>query len=252
MSLILGVRDGAETDAQDAGLALGADVLLLRVADGSSRLLDLSGRFLGLTPATTCLLCGAMEAGIAAAAQAMAAATGEAEERIGRDLDALIATLKRGGFLKGDRSATRRGNRTSGRLARAILRRLLSGAGRSPWRIRLLLSLAWASFRTLGWPRTVALWGACAGSSSDAAEDLVAAVDAGVVRAVAGHPVPVACKEKALVSWALLKSHGHAARLVLGVALYPFRSHCWCEAAGRYVADFADRCEAFDAVRNYD
>jgi hypothetical protein len=252
MSLILGVLDGTGARPGDARPALGPDVLLVQVADGSSRLLDLGGRFIGLNPGTTRLLRDALEAGRGAAARATAAATGEAEGRIAGDLDALIAALRRGGFLESAGGPSRRSTRTPGRRSRAVLRRLLAGAGRSTWRTRLLLGLAWVSFRTLGWPRTVALWGACAGAAGGAAGDAVAAVDAAVIRAVAGHALPVACKEKALVSWALLKHQGQAARLVLGVALYPFRSHCWCEAGGRHVADFAERCDVYDAVRVYE
>jgi hypothetical protein len=251
MSLILCVLDGAETEAQAGRPVLGPDVLLVRVVDGTSRLLDLSGRFLGLAPGTTSLLCDAMESGREAAARTMAAATGVATERIGDDLDTLISTLQHAGFLDGDRNASRRGGRTPGRQSGAFLRRLLAAAGRSTWGIRLLLGLAWVSFRALGWPRTVALWGSCTGHSSDSSEDPVAAVADAVVLAAAGNPMPVACKEKALVSWALLKNRGQAARLVLGVELFPFGSHCWCEAGGRHVADFADRCDAFEVVRIY-
>lgn len=69
------------------------------------------------------------------------------------------------------------------------------------------------------------------------------------VRKQAGHSwLNVECKEISLTSWSLLRRLGASPELFVGVELYPFAAHAWCEAGGEVIADTPDRCMRYTPV----
>lgn len=69
--------------------------------------------------------------------------------------------------------------------------------------------------------------------SSRSVEELCRAVD----RAAVYYPRQLHClRRSASMTW-LLRSHGHAAEMVVGASITPFFAHAWVELGGRIVAD---------------
>ena len=63
---------------------------------------------------------------------------------------------------------------------------------------------------------------------------------------------PIFCKERALVSYHLLRVfYGLPATLILGVNQYPFQIHAWVECDGEIVSDDLAHCELFTPVIRY-
>lgn len=236
-----------------AGLALAPDVVLAVVDDGSSRLLDLGGTFFTLTPVATDLLAGALAGPRAGSVAAVAARYRAAPDRVAADAADLFAGLERDGLVR-PASGPLRSRRS--RLAAAVVARVLRVGMVLPARVRagLLLGLAFVAFRRLGWPTAVAAWAAASarpGRPPVDAEGFVARTDATVRAAANRHVLNVECKERAVVCWALLRAAGVPAELVVGIDLYPFASHCWCESGGRVLTDFPDRVARYTAVARY-
>lgn len=239
---------------EGARVVLAPGAILVRVRDGSARLLHLDGAFSALSPTAADMLGRALTSHVGAVACDLARACGVSIEEVAADLDGLLSALGRQGYL------ARRADRRAGGVARLLdagISRLVYRVCRRSGHTRAgafaLLSLACVSFCILGWTRTIAAWdaGVAAGTEDRGGADVAAVadeVDVLVSAAAACHPGPVACKERALVGWALLRGEGLPARMVLGVDIYPFRSHCWCALGGRIIADHADRCEAYTEV----
>jgi hypothetical protein len=116
------------------------------------------------------------------------------------------------------------------------------------------LALARLSFALFGWTRTVAVWQEAhahfptrQAGVGDA--ETIRALDRIVRAAVAGHPIAVACKERALCSWSLARAAaGLHAALVVGIDLFPMAGHCWCEVGTQTLGDDRDRCDHFTPV----
>jgi hypothetical protein len=66
------------------------------------------------------------------------------------------------------------------------------------------------------------------------------------------HPAGIECQERAIVCWRLLRELGLPARLIVGIDLYPFLGHCWCECEAQVVSDDAQRCYRFVPVIVYE
>ena len=124
-----------------------------------------------------------------------------------------------------------------------------------PGQVGFLLALAWLCVRLLGWARTVELWDHLPGCSpSLPAEQHAAYIDSleNTVRGgAARHLLPIECKERALCCWLLLREAGLPACMVVGIDLFPFLGHCWCEVGERIVSDDAARCTRFVPVLSY-
>jgi hypothetical protein len=107
-----------------------------------------------------------------------------------------------------------------------------------------------------GWTDTVRVWdraGAELIKSKDvAASGVLDAIDSVVTTVMARHPFTVSCKERALCCWVLARAAGIPARIRLGVDLFPFGLHCWCEHETRIVADrFEGRCDRYTPILVY-
>jgi hypothetical protein len=234
-----------------AAYSLADDVVLAIVDDGSSRLLDLGGHFFGLPAGSTELLVATLRHGPGPAAVQVARRTGAPLERVRADLAAFLADLQGRGLLVPAARSRRRG--AVRRLVDGALAATLKGLrlGLRPFgRTWALLGLAYLSLRLFGWARTADLWERLArrGSAPDDALARAEQIDREVREAAARHLLAVDCKERALVCWALLREAGVPARLVVGIDLYPFLGHCWCEAEGRVVSDDPERCFRFVPV----
>ncbi len=239
----------------EGALTLKPDVILMPVEDGSARLLDLGGQFYAVSAIAAEMIGTASRHGPRAAAATVAARYGVDIERTQRDMTSLVRFLRQQGLLR------RTGpDQTASLLTSALLAPLLCLVLHSPiareLKAWLLLGLAKLSFRLFGWTRTVA---SCRRHSrlvtrraGDPAEpDIIGAVDRAVRAAASGHLLTVECKERALCCWALLRTAGMPAELVVGINLFPLEGHCWCEANHQLLSDYPDRCATFSPVIRY-
>jgi hypothetical protein len=227
-------------------------VALLLAPDGTARLLDMGGGFFALSAVGARMLQGTLERGSAATVRELARHYRTGEERVRADLGRLLQQLQRQRLL---RLAGKRRPDPLLWLATAVvpclwLIRWLPAGG---VRAAVVLTLAKLALVCFGWARTVAVWrfglrGREGGPADAAGLD---AMDQTVQRIAAGHPLPMACKERALACWALLRWSGVPAALVVGVELFPLTGHCWCEAGGRTWSDYADNCDSYTPVIRY-
>jgi hypothetical protein len=121
----------------------------------------------------------------------------------------------------------------------------------------LLVTLAFLTIRAFNWANTIRIWdragarlGAAEGHAFDAAS--VAVIDSSVLRAIARHPLNISCKERALTAWVLARATGIPARMQLGIDLFPFGMHCWCEHGSHIIADrYEGRCDRYTPILTY-
>jgi hypothetical protein len=241
---------------REAEYYLPSDVIFLRVEDGSARLLDLSGGFHAMSAVGARMLQETLRNGAAAAATRIAEDYGVAREQVQNDLAAFLRDLKNQRLLGGQcsRRDHRRGTLAP---ARMLLRPALHAAHRllrSPEaKARTLLGLARLSFALFGWTTIVAVWQEAharfrARQAGELDREIIQALDRAVRAAAASHPIAVACKERALCSWALARAVGLHAILVVGVNLFPIAGHCWCELGTQTLGDDRENCDRFTPV----
>ena len=245
----------ARPKERGAGYFLPPDVILVTVEDGSARLLDMAGGFHAVPAVGARMLQETLTSGAAAAATRIAEDYRVDRQQVQNDLAGFLRDLENQRLLCSQRSRPRR--RSFG-LARLLLRPALHGAHgllRSPeTKARMLLAWARLSFALFGWTRTVAVWREAhahfpARQTAEGDAENIRALDSIVRAAVAGHPIPVACKERALCSWSLARAAaGLHAALVVGIDLFPMAGHCWCEVGTQTLGDDRDRCDHFTPV----
>ena len=248
------------------------------IGPDSGTVLDFArGRFFGLDVIGTKMLALTLENGPHAAVAHLTREYDASEDLIERDLKAMLQTLAEKRLIVLATPGQRFGLRTflhtilnwaawlPGLLfmvplhiiANADSRLRLGRKEPSRFQVGLLLTLAWFSLRLLGWHRSLIVWGqkhAIEKTEVNAGvTEILAAVDH-LVRAVAARKLlfPVACKERALVGYYLLRViYGLPATLIVGFDCYPFRGHAWVECAGRVLTDDFDHCEQFTPVARY-
>jgi hypothetical protein len=233
--------------------ALAEEALLLVVHDGSGRLIDLAGDVLALSDTGTTLLVSALE-GTPTLAE-LAERYRVPAERLAADRDALLADLVRRRVVSPANAAKARSpglaSRALGALVRVLARAPLRATAAKASR---LATLAHVATRLGGWSGAARAWFAAFARQPAAPADpaLLDAVDRGVGEAIARHWLNVGCKERALAAWALLSAGGAASVVRLGVDLFPFGLHCWCESGGRLVADrYEGRCDRYTPLLAY-
>lgn len=232
---------------------LAPDVILVEADDGSARLLDMSGSFFALSRSGAELLGGLLTNGAEQTIKSLSDKYAVEAERIETDLRQLLDKLLSSGLIQ-----------AGGR--RSLWARVRSGLARSivPVLLRLprlersplaLLTVARLCFLAFGWADTVAAWGRNLDRSG---LGIAPAADAGLltrvddaIRGAAARLPSVACKERALSAWYVLRRNGVPASLVVGVQLYPLGGHCWCEVGSRVLTDFADHCRSYLPVVRY-
>jgi hypothetical protein len=248
---------------QPALYRLAPEAVLVPVADGSARLIDLDGQYFALCEVAAHMLRATLELGPASAAQQIADARGVERGRVEAELNMFLAALLRHGLLlPADWPACKaRWPRLRTLPARLVVSGLIR-LTRSLWPTDVgkaagLLRLARLSCRLLGWAGTVRLWQRLFPRprrpvQGVAAERARHRVDQAVCQALAQSPVAAACKERGLVSWALARRAGLTPLLVIGLAFYPLAAHCWAELDGTFLGDDPARCADFQPIHFYE
>jgi Transglutaminase-like superfamily len=240
-------------------LCLGADVALVVVWDGSGRLIDLCGDCYGLPLVSTKLLEIALRRGTKAAANQLAIESTVPNERAKADADSFLGGLLRRGLLvRADKRVSRTGltSRLKARALAGVLRFVLRAFRSDSGRAGALLATAYACLKLLGWARTVELWQSVLGTTPAFTEEIdelgcLDSIERTVRDALSRSLFPVDCKARALCSWAMLRSAGRPARVVVGIDLFPFLGHCWCESGSRVLGDGSGRSGRFTPVLQY-
>ncbi len=188
------------------GYALADDVVLVNVEDGTSRLLDMEGRFYGLPATSTTMLNRILLDGPDEAAQAIAEQCGVALTRVKTDLDHFLDDLvERGLIVNLDGRVPQRSCRDAfgGRVILMMARLFQFTLRRRPtawaW---VLMTLTRISMKSLGWSRTLAFIRALTTSGPNQPcpgewADTVASVDRIMRRVASGHILLLECKERA-------------------------------------------------------
>jgi hypothetical protein len=232
--------------------------VLVPAPDGGARILDMNGSFHALSPVAVHMLQATLTEGPEAAVRQVARAHGADIRQVEADLDAFLAQLQAVGLLCRGRARRRRPGRTLAAclLVLPILWLIAHCRPLGRLRVSALLALSWLSFHGFGWGPTLAVWRRCFPQgtpplSPEQGRPVAQAVDEQVRRAAAGHLLPMACKERALCCWALARSAGLPAALVIGIQFCPLAGHCWCEAGPWTLGDDRDRCEPYQPIVRY-
>lgn len=247
----------------DRRYALSPSVIRVPVEDGSARLLDMDGNFYAISDTSNQMLSAILTSGPAAAARQTADTYGIDLCRTRTDVDAFLLELEK------QRLVTSSVKNHELQL-RAFFDSLLLGSALrlihrlGSWRARAsaLLLFSRLAVRSVGWPRTVAALGDFCGQRrktpkqwqeqhSDELKEIAQTVNDSLSEASALQPFKVNCKERALCCWALTRSAGLPATLVVGISLVPLSAHCWCELGPWLLGDDRDFCKQYLPVAHY-
>jgi hypothetical protein len=237
---------------------LAPNVILVFVRDGTARLLDMGGNFYAVPAIGAQMLRATLEHGTAAAVRQVAARYDVACQQVEADLKAFCDRLQRQGIILGSRSRQRKRGTGWSRFVLSPAFRWVNGCLRAQeTKAKVLLGLARLSFAVWGWERTLGTWQAyfdrCERPGRPGEwEKTVHTIDRAVRDAAAKHIFKVECKERALCCWALLRSAGLPASVVVGIDLFPLAGHCWCESGPYTLSDEPDRCAEFTPVARYE
>ena len=117
----------------------------------------------------------------------------------------------------------------------------------------LLWTARWAVLQ-FGWATAVRAWEHVypqPALGSTTAVGMLEAIDHEVRQATSRSLIGLDCKERSLVSLALVRESGIAAQLVVGFAHDPMQGHVWVEAAGQVVGDDPEHPLSFEPVVRY-
>jgi Transglutaminase-like superfamily/Coenzyme PQQ synthesis protein D (PqqD) len=248
---------------QSDGYRLADDVYLVIVEDGTGRLVDLAGSACAITNSGAAMLEMVLGRSFEAAAEALAQQFPFNVSQARSDMESFLVELTSQGLLVAPGSTKR-----STWSLRKHLTWLMAPIvycctlGAPKWltlKAWILLTASYLSTRLFGWPNTVRVWQACSSAShrrqgSQSIDDsgTLDAIDTIVRRAIMHHPLNLGCKERALCCQALTHAAALPARIVLGVDLFPFGLHCWCESGSRVVADrYEGRCDRYTPLATY-
>ena len=262
LTLIQSVMSARMQGASD-GYGLPENVFLVVAEDGTGRLLDLAGNVCAITTTGTAMLEMVLRGqDFDAACQALADLFHADLHQVHRDMKAFLLDLERQHLLVPPGS-TRRRTWAVGRKLCWLIAPILYLCTLKPDRLLkskawILLTIAYLSTRAFGWPNTVSIWELCTsasqarrGKSSDDA-GMLSTIDAAATRAITGHPLNLGCRERALCCQALACAAGLPTKIVLGIELFPFALHCWCESGSRIVADrYEGRCDRYTPLAVY-
>ena len=239
--------------------ALNDDVILIPLPDGTVRLLDMCGEFYALPEAGGVILQATLERGTEAAVKESAERFAVEPTQVRVDLTTLVEELQRKGALY--RPAA--GGPPRQRWRRALATMLLVLAApiarlhffSLETRAWAMLTAARASFAWCKWTATVETWERWwrpPHSSPPVDQETIAkTIDDAVRAAAARHWLRCECKERSICCWALARAAGLPAKLVIGVQLFPFAGHCWCESESRVLSDDRANTEMYTPVARY-
>lgn len=243
------VISAATSPNNQTEFTLSRDAAIIVMEDGAARILDMQGDCLTLPRVGAEMLSWTLKHGAKQAAEKLAETYGIELETARSDLSALLADLLARRILHEGSSQPHAAGPVRKGGAHLLASLLLVAVRLAPttrMRAALLLAAARISYALFGWRPTLEAWRRRiprgAGSLPGEAAATIAAIDTNVKSAATSHPLGVDCKERALASWALARRAGIAARLVIGVELYPLTGHCWCEVEEQIVSDLPDFC----------
>jgi hypothetical protein len=277
MALCNDLQLASPSSTAGARFALAVDVYKVDQESGS-RLFDFQrGRFYGVDATGACILNQMLQRPFEHAVTNVAAHYGVPQQRVHHDALALVTSLTHRRLLIDRRDRLQGAAELEGaaristrHFAQHALRwfgkRILPGALRrlsmerrpraALKKMRRLLRMAWASYRWLGWQESIRLWQRLPMPGTPDRSypvDMIASIDTLVRNAATSVLLtPMACKERALVGWALLRiGYGLPAELVIGFQPHPFGLHAWVECEGRVLTDEAARCEPYQPIVRY-
>jgi hypothetical protein len=237
---------------------LSPNVVLMPLADGTAQLVDLNGSFFGLSETAARMLKGTLDMGEQDAVQRIAAEYNADHDKIHTDLTALLGTLRAKGLIRrSDDHVPTVKLRTAIALAISYpVLRIVAPVRNQRLKALALLAAARLCFALTGWARTVEAWQRCLKHPRGPAANservrLIDTIDS-ATRHSANDLPSIACKERALCCWFMLRSAGVPAKLVMGVRFLPLSGHCWCEVDERILTDSPERCKPYTPVICYD
>lgn len=248
----------AERTQTGSDYQLSSQTVVLHLQDGTARLLDLGGNFYALSQTASEMLSATLREGSGLAAQNMASTYNVNLTAMQRDLHAFLADLEARGLIFRPEHPPVPTRRT--RLAAWLLPPLLHGTQSRliplKGRVWILLMLAYLSTHLFGWSATVLAWQCSLCRIASARFVVKGDVSAELLEntihtTISKYPWLVACKERSLCCWYLLRSEGLPATLKVGIMLCPLASHCWCELGSTPFCDEAERCQQFTPVLSY-
>ncbi len=246
-SNITEIIDSEWADAQGQ-FELPANVLFVVAPDDSGRLFDLEGSFHSVDAVGAQMLRHALREDREATAISLARQHRVGVERVREDYSAFFDDLERRKLVyprgAGPDNASRR------HPPAMLLQPLIAVSCRLPlrWQAWTLLALARLSVRIFGWNETLRVWLNRRGPTTAMRGRTPETIGDAVRHAAARHLLGVSCKERTLCCFALCRTAGIPATVVLGISLYPLASHCWCETTEGCLTDFPDRCEGFTPI----
>jgi hypothetical protein len=243
---------------------LSPDVVLVAVQDGTARLLNLAGSLFAISETGALMLRAALDGRQREACDALATRFKVRPEQVRADMEALLLDLAARGLVEPPTMRRHSRPTIAGTLSWllapgvfACTRRSSRCIGLKTW---VLLTLSYVATRLFGWTNTVRMWQRCvnplpralalAPENADASANIISDH---VAYAIARYPFNIGCKERALSCWALARAAGLPARIVLGIDLFPFALHCWCEAHAQILADRREgRCDRYTPILTYE
>jgi hypothetical protein len=245
------------------GYRLADDVYLIIVEDGSARLINLAGEACAITSSGAAMLEMVLGNSFEAATAALARQFPLNVSQARSDMESFLLELTSQGLLVSPGSMTRSSWSLRSGLAWIVAPIVYCcGLGSPKWlklKASILLTVSYISTRLFGWPNTLRVWHASASAShlrksSQSGDDCdtLDAIDTIVRRVIMRHPLNLGCKERALCCQAMTHAASLPAKIVLGVDLFPFGLHCWCESGSRVVADrYEGRCDRYTPLATY-
>ena len=262
-TLIKSVMSSRMQDAPaSGGYGLPEDVFFVVAEDRTGRLLDLAGNVCAITVTGTAMLEMVLRGhDFDGACQALADRFRADPQQVQRDMRVFLLDLERQQLLVPPGS-TRRRTWSVGRKLWWLIAPILYLCAFWPdrWlkaKAWVLLTVAYLSTRAFGWPTTVSIWELCtsasAGKRHKSPDDgMLNTIDAVAAHAITRHPLNLGCRERALCCQALARAAELPAKIVLGIDLFPFALHCWCESGSHILADrYEGRCDRYTPLAVY-
>lgn len=248
----------AESELGSGGpeYTLSPDAALILMPDGRGYVLDMGDRFYGVSAIGARMLCDVLAFGRAGARDRIAAEFDAPLSRIDADLEQLVGELRvRGAIRRRDEAGTPPGVPLGAKLVAGAVGTVFRLTRSIRARAAFAVTAARLSCKLFGWVATVSAWRlgvpARAAAAPESGPHAARAIDDEVRNACARLPLALDCKERALGCWALARSAGLPATLIIGVVHYPLSGHCWCEVGTSIVSDAAENCARYTPVFRY-
>ncbi|MHB8126171.1 MAG: lasso peptide biosynthesis B2 protein [Desulfitobacteriaceae bacterium] len=243
----------------DSQYTLADDVILIRLVDGTGRLLKISGNSFLLPEVSMDMLCNVLEQGFNNAIEKISVDYQITEKRAEADLKNLINTmLKRELIVDKSKLVNQE---TKKRfllpLITCMLSLLIINLNISTIiKAKMLLGYAFFSIKLFGLTDTIYYFQKCFKNLRDSSicctEKRIKDIEKAVRIGTAGFILPVSCKESSLCCSVLLGAAGIQNKIVLGIRLFPMSCHAWCTHNNVVIADTYEKCKYFKPFKIYD